>query len=539
MTRKPTADDVFGDPLPPEPEPDEPVSLDAERARRRGTADASPPSQATQLVDMAMARFRIVKDESGLVYAEDHHRPGIAVPLRGNGGVRQELSSAFYAATGRAATGAALADAVTVLEGEGMRCDPVPVFLRSGQLPRGTRLLDLGTEYGSTVALDADGWRIADTPPALFRRSALTAPMPAPVDGGSLDLLRSLINCDEEGFRLIVGWMLVALCEDVQSPILALTGQQGSAKSTALRMIIALVDASVAPLKSPPRNEDAWASAAHASAVVGVDNFSSCPPWFSDTLARTVSGDAVIKRAHYTDNDVAVVRYRRAVALSSISPEGLQADVADRMCTVELTPITAGNRRMERDLWAEFEAARPSILGALLDLLVLVEIELPNTRPENLPRLADAGLRFAALDRVTGWEVLTTFKASQASAAVNVVDADVFAGALAKFARERGTFTGTATELLAQLTPDSPPRSWPRTPRATSSKLLRLAPAMKSAGVLVEQLERTKHGRPWRISELVADADPARTCAVCAEPLSELLPESTTVHPTCDPEDTE
>ena len=67
-------------------------------------------SAAAKLTNLAMGRYTMVKDQSGHIYAEDSQRPGIALPLRGAGGVRTELARLYYQASGRpapSATGAA------------------------------------------------------------------------------------------------------------------------------------------------------------------------------------------------------------------------------------------------------------------------------------------------------------------------------------------------------------------------------------------------------------------------------------------------
>ena len=44
------------------------------------------------------------------------------------------------------------------------------------------------------MEIDADGWRVIDTPPVRFRRSAGMLPLPAPVAGGSIEELRPFLN---------------------------------------------------------------------------------------------------------------------------------------------------------------------------------------------------------------------------------------------------------------------------------------------------------------------------------------------------------
>ena len=54
---------------------------------------------------------------------------------------------------------------------------------------------------------------------------------------------------------LAVAWLLAAFRDKGPYPVLVLTGEQGSAKSTCARMLRALVDPSEAPLRSVPRYE--------------------------------------------------------------------------------------------------------------------------------------------------------------------------------------------------------------------------------------------------------------------------------------------
>jgi hypothetical protein len=194
-----------------------------------------------------------------------------------------------------------------VLEGHAERAKPEPVALRVAPVGQGTIALDLGTTDGQCIVVDRSGWRIASTAPVLFRRSALTAPLPEPQGGGSLDPLRQLLNVDEVGFRLIVGWLVAALMPELPHPILALIGEQGTAKSTAARLVVSLVDPSPAPLRTPPREMRSWAAAAAASWVVALDNVSTIPPWFSDTLCKAVTGDGIVERALHTDDDISVL----------------------------------------------------------------------------------------------------------------------------------------------------------------------------------------------------------------------------------------
>jgi hypothetical protein len=446
-------------------------------------------TQASQLVALAEARFRIVQGIDGKPYAVERGGPAIAFSLRGRDGLRTRLARHFYDRHHQTPSGSALSDAVTVLEGTPMQ--PEPVALRVARTDTGV-VLDLAGPAGHAVLVTPAGWEIVERSPVLFRRTALTSPIPAPVPGGSLDALRQLINVDETGFRLLVGWLVAALVADIPHPILALIGEQGTAKSTAAELLVSLIDPSPAPLRTPPRDMRAWSVAAAASWTVALDNVTTIAQWFSDLMCKAVTGDGIVDRALFTDDDVTVLSFRRCLALTSIDAGRLAGDLAERLLTVELERIPPERRRPEAEILAAYNTARPTALAALLDLLAQVLDVLPTIRLDQLPRMADFACLLAAIDTVTGWTTLADYTAAAAEANRSVVEADPIAEAVIALAA-KGPWTGTAAELLTAITTDTPPRGWPTSARSLAGHIRRLAPALRSNGVAVE-FDRTPGG---------------------------------------------
>ena len=108
-----------------------------------------------------------------------------------------------------------------------------------------------------------------------------------------------------KNFTLAVAWLLAALRNEGPYPVLVLTGEQGSAKSTCARMLRALVDPSQAPLRSVPRIERDLFIAAQREHVIALDNLSGVPAWLSDALCRLSTGGAYASRElYYNDEEV-------------------------------------------------------------------------------------------------------------------------------------------------------------------------------------------------------------------------------------------
>jgi len=281
-------------------------------------------SLSTELVALAREQCHVIRGSDAQTYAVVKTNPGIAIPLRGSrDGLRQQLAAAYFDQRGRAATAVALADMLNVVEGDALRADPVPVDLRVAARD-GALYIDRATPKAAAIRVTPTGWDVTGNPPVIFRRTALSAPLPEPVRGGSLNPFRALLNVDDAGFRLLIGWLLAAYLPGIPHPILALLGQQGTAKTTALRLLLSLLDPSTAPVRTPPTDPAAWAVTAAHSWAVGLDNVSTLAPWLQDALCKAVTGDGIVRRALYSDNDVSVLAFRRVLALTSIDPGSLQ-----------------------------------------------------------------------------------------------------------------------------------------------------------------------------------------------------------------------
>ena len=446
------------------------------------------PSQATRLVELADERFRIVAGTDGKTYAVALAGPNIALPLRGENGLRLTLAHAYRVETGAVAGSSALADALTVLEGQAMGTTPEPVALRVARHD-GTLVLDLGDAEGRCIVISPGEWHMEPESPVLFRRTRLISALPPPertAGYAGLGLMHGLLNVSESGFRLFVAWLVTAFFPDIAHPILAISGEQGTAKSTCGRLLVSLVDESPAPLRAAPKDAASWPAQAAASWTVMLDNVSTIPVWLSDTLCKAVTGDGMVTRALYTDDDVNVLSFRRVIGMTTIDAGALRGDLSERLLPVELDPIAPDKRRTDEEVNTLFAQIRPAVLGSLLDLAAAVLTALPDVKVAQLPRLADFAKILAAIDTVCGWTTLEDFTTLAAEMTEAVIEADPFADAVRAMVLKQRDWTGTSAALLELLTPHDPPKTWPRTPRAVSGHLRRVAPALRKNGINVD-----------------------------------------------------
>mgnify|MGYP001766030328 CR=1 FL=1 len=454
-------------------------------------------SAAELLVELALERYRF-----GCTVEGD----GYAVPTgTGTGGhvvrtmrggqvsLRSELAAAYRQRHGKVAAQQALADALLVLEGIAQEAEPEQVALRVAPDPAGGVWIDLGDKAEHVVRVTAAGWRVTrEGVPVRFRRTKLTGALPMPDRGGSLEQLWELLNVAPADRPLLLGWLVAALvCPDIPHPVLALFGEQGTGKSSASRLLVALTDPSPVPVRKPPRDPDGWVTAAAGSWVVGLDNLSEVRDWFSDSLCRAVTGEGDIRRKLYTDGELSVFGFRRCILLNGIDVGALRGDLADRALVVTLDRLGEDQRRTESELAERWAAAYPRIVGALLTEAAEALAHLPSVRLGSSPRMADFARVLAALDARHGTDGLGRYTGQARTLAEDTLDADVFLTAMRSQLAE--TFTGTAAELLQTVTHDGQaPRDWPKGARALTGLLRRNAPSLRKAG--------------WRIDE--GDLDP-------------------------------
>ncbi|MDX1964328.1 MAG: hypothetical protein SFX18_14340 [Pirellulales bacterium] len=463
-----------------------PVELDAPDNSDDKSGKKSGPSTAEQLVQLALAHYRFGVSTADELFAVDH-AGGPALLLRGNSeSLRQRLAKLFRATHERTPNASALADALCVLGGEASDAEPEQLHLRLAKHGDGI-VIDLGDKSGRAVEVTAAGWQVLTKSPVLFRRSALTKALPPPERGGSLDDLREVLNVTAVDWPIVIGWLVAALVPNIPHPILLLTGIQGTGKSSAARVLLSLFDPSYAPLRSEPRDMEAWQIQAGGSWGVVIDNLSKIHPWLSDSLCKAVTGDGLIRRILYTDGDLAVSSFRRVICLTSIDAGALRGDLGERLLLVELDVIPDHARRTEQELDSLVEEMQPRLFGAVLDALSQVLAALPGVNLARLPRMADFAKVLAAADKAgVTLGAFDRFMGLQDRIANEVLDGDPFATAILDGIRPGTSWTGTASELLSALWPNTskPPEGWP-SPRGVTGRLRRLFPSLATQGLRV------------------------------------------------------
>lgn len=472
--------------------------------------------QVDQLIELAREAdlFHCTMDVAYADVQVNGHRETWQVRSKG---FRHWLTRRYYEATGGAPGTEALNSAFSIIEARS--CFEGPrrkVHLRVGEL-NGKLYLDLCNDTWNAVEIGSDGWRIVDEPPVRFRRTPGMQPLPIPEPGGSIELLRQYLNVRKESdFVLVVAWVLAALRNHGPYPVLVLSGEQGAAKSTFTAMLRSLIDPNTALIRALPRLDHEFFIAANNGHVLAYDNLSVLSAGISDTLCRLSTGGGFSVRRLYSDQEEVLFEAARPMILNGIEEMVKRSDLADRSLFLELEAIPEGHRRPESELWSGFNAARPKILGTLLDAVSHGLRRLPDTRLDRLPRLADFAIWATACETVL-WSAGTfgaAYSANRDEAVGDVIEASPVASAICSLMATRVEWAGTATELHKVLNDNvndgvRNSKEWPKGPQALSGFVRRVRTSLRQIGIEID-FDRVGHARTRTIRIVCKVEDAAK-----------------------------
>jgi hypothetical protein len=410
-------------------------------------------------------------------------------------GFRRWLLRKFYISEGRPPQSEALQAVLNLLEAKSyFEGSEHQVWVRVAE-HNGNIYLDLGNPAWDAVEITPQGWQVVAEPLVRFRRPKSMKALPYPERGGTVNELRPFLNVGSKAdFILAIAWKLAALRPYGPYPIANFNGEQGTAKSTATRIMGALVDPNTSPLRSASRDETSLAIYAENAWALCFDNLSGLPKWLSDAHCRLSTGGGVSNRKLYTDRDENILDAMRPQAMNGIDSLTERSDLADRSLIFNLQQIPDDERKSEEEFWQVFNQAKPRILGALLDAVSTGLKNLESVKLQDLPRMADFAKWVVACEPALPWEegsFLKAYTGNRAEAVELSLESDVVAVALRGHMAGLEEWEGTPKELhevlegfISGTTQKS--KAWPKTPSWLSNRIRRAATFLRKVGINVE-----------------------------------------------------
>lgn len=431
-------------------------------------------------------------------------------------GTREYLARKFYEEDGKPPSSQAMQDAIGVLGGRAQFDGPcLQVHVRCARIENNI-YLDLCNDEWQILEISKDGSRVieAGSAPLRFRRTKGMRELPIPTENGDVSALRELLNlrdvgdeCDvgDGAYLLILSWLVTCFRPDSPFPILIITGPPGTAKTTATRLLKELIDPSVTPHRSCPRNEQDLMIAATNAWVCSFDNVSTVPDWLSDAFCRISTGGGFSTRTLYENDDETIFSAKRPIILNGIGSFASRSDLIDRAVVVELRPISKENRKSEREFWAGFERSRAVIFSGLVKAVSIALANIDSVDLKEAPRMADFAEWAIAAETGLGFDKGSFIKAysrnREGSHAI-VLEGSALAEVLQEYCAEHKPANQTLLikDLLAALKRladvdqtdlRTKRKDFPKSSKGLRGELQRLDPNLREIGIKVDFLGRT------------------------------------------------
>ncbi|RQQ60277.1 toprim domain-containing protein [Burkholderia stagnalis] len=484
-----------------------------ERQMRSDVDATDEKSVADMLIEVADERCELFRDPDRVAYAlldGGGHRE--CWPVRSDG-YREWLAYSFYQRHGRAPTDLAITTALATIEGKAkFDGDERRTHLRVASVD-GAVWIDLCNEAWQAVEVTATGWRIVDTPPLHFIRTATMRALPSPTPGGRIDPLWDIVNIPEGERLLVLTWMLECFRNATPYAVLELTGEQGSAKSTTQHYLRELIDPNRSNNRAAPKNVDDVFVAAQNAHLMSFENLSHLPAPYQDALCVLATGGGYSTRRLFTNAEETVLDLKKPIALNGIAVIVTAQDLSDRALHVDLPTIEA--RETANQIQQAFELHRNGIFGGLLDVLAGALAELQTVRAEKLklPRMADFAQLGEAVYRVHGRPAgtfLREYNDRRRESVHRTLEASPVAMAmLAYLDANPGGFEGTIGRLLDVLVGfRQDTEAWPKTPKGMGDAFRRVAPALRQIGIAATISDRRgMHGYTCSLKRIDAPGD--------------------------------
>lgn len=376
---------------------------------------------------------------------------------------------------------------------------------------------DLCDETHRAVKITSEGWKVIEEPPILFRRYKHQQEVPEPDSSGKVaDIIQFLGNTrdDEQKFLLLIS-ILSCFIPDIPRPLLCISGEKGSSKSTLSRMLRRIVDPAKPMLLTLPSDRSELAQQLSHHYFPFYDNISYISGSVSDSLCRAVTGDGFSKRQLYTDDEDVIFEYRRCIGLNGINVVVQRPDLLDRSILIDLLPVRKEERLTEEQVWQEFDDALPKILGFIFNTVSVSLREKPKVTVDELPRMADFAMWGCAIARGMGVlqdEFLKAYTANIAQQNAEAVHGNPLASAVFVFMEDREEFEDTPSALLDELQNvafdekiDMRASAWPKGPQVLLRRLKEVQANLQAVGIQIRYGQVTNGRRFITLQKTATD----------------------------------
>jgi len=453
-------------------------------------------SMASEIVDKVL-------ESNAILFVDQYNNPYIAFDGNGNSVseinhtiCRQYITNLSYDTLDHIPSTTIENQVIKVLEAKARRSGNRHDLDISIVRYRNTILYDMGN---GAIRITDKKWGAIKNPPIVFRKPANQKQQLKPKRGGDLRTLLGFLNITNESEQLLfLCYVVTAFIPDIQHPILILYGMQGAGKTTPMQILKSLTDHSEADSGfNQPKDEQDLALHAYHNYLLFYDNMSTIGERQSDAFAKAVTGSAFTTRKLYTNNEMFTYKFRRAIIFNGLNQMVAKSDLLDRSLAMQLERITPDKRKEPGVFWAEFEAAKPEILGAIFDTLVKAIAVYPKIESQQWSRMADFDHWGCAIAEALDYGQDKFMQARSQNMQLqhdNAIEANAVGQAIVEFMQDKTYWADTASQLYGLLEPifDRLHLEKPKTAPRLSREITPLIPNLQAQGINVKRGYRGK-----------------------------------------------
>lgn len=374
------------------------------------------------------------------------------------------------------------------------------------------------------LKINSSGWEMVPAFP-LFRRYKHQQAQVEPVSGGDVWEVFNFLTISEGDQLLVLVFLISLFIPGIAHPILAVCGDQGSAKSFLCNILNRLIDPTLTERIIQPKNERDLIQTLRQKYATVLDNISKIDQRVSDILCQVCTGGGVSYRQLYTDEGENIAQFRHVVIINSIMLPIVNADLMDRAIILKLQRIKPENRRPEQDLWHAFNLAQPKILGGIFDIIVKAMAIYPTVKIDKLPRLADfAKWGYAIAEGLgkSGDKFLEDFSNNVKHQNESVAEKNVLCQSIIGLMEDKSNHLNTVSEVHKELKKivgeDAKDETFPKLPHNMRGQLDLLRSILQEHGITYHYFDRQKTGVKILLSNSSVSGASALAPAVTGTP---------------------
>ena len=406
--------------------------------------------------------LRLVEENEAVVFHDSSNDCYISLAINGHRElyeIRSEncrlwLSKLFYDHTRKPIKKEYLIQAIDVLFAKAFFDSGESISLYERVAKKGNDFwYDLTNNDWQAVKITAEGWRIENNPPLLFRRYRHQKPQTCPSVNGDILKLLKFINIKKRK-TLFLCWVVSCFIPDIPHAMPVIHGEKGAAKTTACVLLKKLIDPSSLETLTLTNSSDALRVNLQQHWFLPFDNVSHIGEETSDTLCRAITGGGIQVRRLYTDSEDCIFTFRKCLAINGINNVAGRPDLLDRAILIELSRISEDERQELSIILNEFEKDLPQILGGIFDILSKAMAIYPTVKLDKLPRMADFAKWCYAIAEAMGYGgqvFIDEYACNQEYQNMELLNSNTVAILVIEFMKDLPEWSGQMSELYDAL----------------------------------------------------------------------------------------